>query len=715
MNALAHEARSHVVPRLSAERTDEVERGLPSALRHLLPYRRSIIVALHLLLVVAANYLAFLLRFDGTIPPGARAMFLQVLPWLVLFRAITFVPFRLYQGLWRYTGLWELQQIFGAVVVSSLICQVFIHQWLELSDYPRSITVVDSLLLMCMVGGVRLSGRLWAQLSPAKGRRRVLIVGAGDPGETIVRDMKRRHVHEPVGFVDDDRNKVGQRIHGVPVLGMRDDLPRLVSEYRPQEVLIAVPSADPVMVQEVVQALRPFRVGITTLPSRSDIQNGVAATQVRDLAIEDLLTRAPVGLDERPLRRLIEGRRVMVTGAGGSIGSELCRQIAALFPADLVLYERYENSLFAIATDLTDCGAGGFIYTVIGDVTDVTRLDAVMIEHRPEIIFHAAAHKHVPLMEHNPCEAVKNNVTGTRLLVEAAERHGVSRFIFISSDKAVNPTSVMGATKRIVELLLQTRVAGPTSFSIVRFGNVLGSNGSVVPRFLDQIRAGGPVTITHPEIRRYFMLIPEAVHLVLHAAAQKTPGLVYVLEMGAQIKLVDLARNLIRLGGFVPDEEIQLTFVGLRPGEKLFEELVGPNEQVGPSPVEKILQVTLFGLPDPDQLAQQISVLERLAVRGDGAATVKQIGAIVAEFNAQAPPPARLAVPAPETPLTEAGSLADEARPDHGSWPGWGAPVQQTAPRWLAESLAPDFGSIDLVIHPHSAALRRPFSPHDLL
>jgi FlaA1/EpsC-like NDP-sugar epimerase len=666
----------------SLSASSEESRRAAAATRLFVRYvRPPLIASIHLLLFVASSYLAFWLRFDGAIPAAQQTALAQALPWLVAVRAATFVAFRLHKGLWRYTGLWELQRIVSAAAISAAVTHALIHGWLQLGAYPRTITIVDTLILIVLLGAVRLSVRLAAQLFAARGQRRVLVVGAGDAGETIVRDMLRRQIHEPIGFVDDDRSKVGQRIHGIPVLGTRADLPELLTNHCPQEVLLAVPSAPPSMVQEVVQALRPFRVRLTTLPSRGDISNGLPATQIRDLSIEDLLTRAPVGLDERMLTRLIEGRRVMVTGAGGSIGSELCRQIAALHPASLVLFERYENNLFAIGNDLVDRGASSFIHLVVGDVTDVQRVDAIMTEHRPEIVFHAAAHKHVPLMEHNPCEAIKNNVAGTRLIAEAAERHGVSRFIFISSDKAVNPTSVMGATKRVAELILQTHIDTATRFSTVRFGNVLGSNGSVVPRFLQQIREGGPVTITHPDIRRYFMLIPEAVHLVLHAAAQKTPGMVYVLEMGEQIKLVDLARNLIRLAGFVPDEEIPITYVGLRPGEKLYEELVGPNEDVRKSSVEKVLQVSPRNLPNPEQLMHHVALLERLAHDGDAAAVIKQIGVIVAEFNMPepqpAPQPARKRVMAPSTP-------------------------------------APDFRSLDLVFRSQSTVIRRPFAPQDL-
>src|SRR5439155_3139700 len=296
----------------------------------------------------------------------------------------------------------------------------------------------------------------------------------------------------------------------------------------------------------------------------------------RNLAVEDLLVRAPIGLDRKPLQHLIAGRRVMVTGAGGSIGSELCRKIAMHKQALLVMYERYENSLHAIRLELEDQKGRIGLHPIVGDVTDAVRVDEVLQAYRPEIVFHAAAHKHVPLMEENPCEAIKNNVRGTRVLAAAADRCGVDRFILVSTDKAVNPTSVMGASKRVAELIVQAQADGSgTSFSVVRFGNVLGSNGSVIPRFMEQIKKGGPVTITDPDMRRFFMLIPEAVHLVLHAASQAETGATYVLDMGEQVKLLDMARDLIRLADLLPEEDIKIEFIGLRPGEKLYEELVG--------------------------------------------------------------------------------------------------------------------------------------------
>jgi FlaA1/EpsC-like NDP-sugar epimerase len=609
-------------------------RVVTTQMRDVIPRFRCVpVIAVQWLLIALSNRAAFMLRFDGDEPGWALTAYWQMLPWLLAVRALTFVPFRLYDGLWRYTGLYDLQALVGGISVSTAIFYAVARSPLGPPVYPRSVFVVDALLLTLLLFGIRLTRRFVAEFALIRPGKRLLIFGAGDAGELIVRDMenKRRYSYEPVGFVDDDRTKLGRRIHGVRVLGTRDDLPWIVKRHRPDEMLIAMPRADAAAIRSIVRALDPFKIPIKTLPNLRDIIDGkVEVGQIRNLAVEDLLARAPVGLDRRPLQQLIAGRRVMVTGAGGSIGSELCRQIARLKPAALVMFERYENSLHEIAVELQDQRVLG-AFPVIGDVTDAARVSDVLRQHRPEIIFHAAAHKHVPMMEENPCEAVKNNVQGTRLLAKAAEQYGVDRFILISTDKAVNPASMMGASKRIAELVIQAQADGSgTSFSIVRFGNVLGSNGSVVPRFMQQIKEGGPVTVTHPEMRRFFMLIPEAVQLVLHAASQAENGTTYVLEMGEQVKLLDMARDLIRLSGLVPDVDIEIEFVGLRPGEKLSEELVGPNEDAGPSGVEKVLRVRSRRRPAAN-LFSQIESLEADAARGHTNAVTTSIRELVAE------------------------------------------------------------------------------------
>ena len=605
-----------------------------------LRFHRPLAIALQASIVVASNAFAFLLRFDGNTPQWAAATFWQSLPWLVGVRALTFIPFRLYEGLWRYTSVYDLQALIGGVGVSSIVFYVVEHTPVGAAVYPRSIYIIDACLLVLMLGGARMARRVFAEFVRMRPGKRMLVFGAGDAAERIVRDMKasRDHSYQPIGFIDDNPTKLGRRIHGVPVLGTRQDVARIMGELRPDEVLIAVPSADAGALRSIVRLFEPFEVPIKTLPNVRDIVDGnIKVGQIRSLSLEDLLARAPVGLDPVPVRQLIAGRRVMVTGAGGSIGSELCRQIARLKPAGLIMFERYENSLHQIRMELQDQSPSYGLHAVVGDITDPARVGEVLREHRPHIIFHAAAHKHVPLMEENPCEAIKNNVRGTRLLAAAAEMNGVHRFILISTDKAVNPTSVMGASKRLAELVVETQARGSgTAFSVVRFGNVLGSNGSVVPRFMDQIRKGGPVTITHPEMRRFFMLIPEAVQLVLHAASHAQSNATYMLDMGEQVKLVDMVRDMIRLSGLMLDD-VKIEFVGLRPGEKLSEELIGPDEEAEPSGVEKVFCVR-SRRRTPDDFLDRLDALEVAAAVGDRQKVLAAMKALVGMTVSVTPP-----------------------------------------------------------------------------
>ena len=632
-----------------------------------LRFRRLFSLVVQVGLVVLANRSAFALRFDAATPPWALDVFWQTLPWLVAIRALTFVPFKLYEGLWRYSSLYDLQALVGGVLTSSLLFVAYIHSGFGPASYPRSVYIIDAIVLTVLLGGLRMARRYWGEFSLVRPGRRVVIFGAGDAGELIVRDMKNNAWYgmQPVGFVDDDLAKVGRRIHGVPVLGTSKDIARILKRTRPAEVLIAIPKADPATVRSIVRTLEPFKLPIKTLPNLRDLISGkVQVQQIRSLAVEDLLARAPVGLNQLPVKRLIAGRRVMVTGAGGSIGSELCRQIAGLKPAALVMFDRYENGLHSVRLELEDRRGAIGLHPVIGDVTDIARVNDVLKTYQPEIIFHAAAHKHVPLMEENPCEAIKNNVRGTRLLARAAEQNGVDRFIMISTDKAVNPISVMGASKRLAELVLRAQAAGSgTTFTIVRFGNVLGSNGSVVPRFLEQIRQGGPVTVTHPEVRRFFMLISEAVQLVLHAAAQAHDGATYVLEMGEQIKLVDLARQLIRLSGFVPEEDIPISFVGLRPGEKLSEELVGDGETVDRSYVDKILCVTERARPSAEVLAG-ICAIERCAAKSDAASVAGLLASLLPAYRQAHPAIRPRPIPFPFPQVDSGRRVADRAPAD---------------------------------------------------
>lgn len=594
-------------------------------------------VLVDLLLTVAGNYFAFWLRFDGAIPAAASDLWRETIPLLVLLRGLSFIPFHLYDSVWQYVGLRDLRAIVASVTASSVLFCLLIRGVLGLRAYPRSVFLMDLVLVVFLMAAARVGWRLGREYRANARTRSVLIFGAGDAGETIVREILNggEHGYRPVGFVDDDPTKVGQRIHGIPVLGTRADLPRIIAQTNPSEVLVAIARAAPEMFRGVVKALESYKLPIKVMPHLRDILDGRARLHdVRDLAVADLLGRVPVGLDMDTVRHLVEGKRVLVTGAGGSIGSELSRQIAALGPKSLVLFERYENALWAVERSVAGLKPGGRVYSVIADVTDEGRVDEVLAEHRPELILHAAAHKHVPLMELNPCEAIKNNVKGTRIVGEAAVRHGVERFVLISSDKAVNPSSVMGATKRVAELLAMALAErGPTGFVAVRFGNVMGSNGSVIPLFLEQIKGGGPVTVTHPDMRRYFMLIPEAVQLVLQAAALGENGALYVLDMGDEIRVVDMARNLIRLSGFTPEREIPITYTGVRPGEKLSEELVASDETIEPSRLEGIRRVRWARDLSPASLGRSVADLERFAEKGATGAVMQELGAMVAMFR----------------------------------------------------------------------------------
>ncbi|HME94544.1 MAG TPA: nucleoside-diphosphate sugar epimerase/dehydratase [Methylomirabilota bacterium] len=632
-------------------------------MRRLLLSNRGVrVLVAHSALIVLANYLAFWLRFDGTIPDGYWALWLDTIPWLVVLRGLTFVPFHIYEGVWRYVGIRDLRAILGGVFSSTVVFYVLIHGLLGLSNYPRSVFLVDSVFLVFLVGGIRVGWRFYREYQPGGKGTRVLIFGAGDAGQAIAREIHAggQHGYLPVGFVDDDRAKAGQRIHGVPVLGTRNDLPRIIAEARPSEVLVAIPRATPGVLRAVVKALEPYKLPIKALPHLRDILDGrVTLNDVRRLEVADLLGRAPVGLDPQNVSHLVEGKRVLVTGAGGSIGSELSRQVAALRPSSLVLLERYENALWALERSLAGAQAGVDVYPIIGDVTDEGRIDEVLRERRPQVILHAAAHKHVPLMELNPCEAIKNNVKGTRIVGEAAVRHGVDRFVLISTDKAVNPSSVMGATKCVAELLtMRLAERASTCFMVVRFGNVMGSNGSVIPLFLEQIKNGGPVTITHPDMRRYFMLIPEAVQLVLQAAALGDNGAAYVLDMGDEIRVLDIARNLIRLSGFIPEREIPITFIGPRPGEKLSEELVASGETVEPSGIQGIRRVRASANPTCATLEQDVAELERLAELGGAGSVIQQLCALVPTFRPSVERDLDMAPSQPALPASPTGAAA---------------------------------------------------------
>jgi FlaA1/EpsC-like NDP-sugar epimerase len=609
--------------------------------RMLLRYRRIPIIALHIVLIAVSNYLAFWLKFDGRIPVTEIAEFLNLLPWLILIRVLVFTPFKLFEGLWRYASIVDLRNIIVAAVLSSLLFYLFVHGFLHQIQYPRSIFIIDTLILISLTGGVRLSRRLLSITHHFKGERKVLLYGAGDAAEMIVRDMKNNgamYRYDPIGFIDDNPAKIGQRIHGVPVLGSGEDVSKIVEAYKPDEVLLAIPSASGAQIRRMLSDVAAFKGPIKTLPTLDKLGNArVGVSQIQNLSIEDLLDRLPVGLDLRPVNDLVRGRNVLITGAGGSIGSELTRQIARYQPARVILLDNAESALYDISMELRRSLPDLSQVAVLADIKNIGSLEKTFSEHAPQIIFHAAAYKHVPMMEDYPAEALLNNVVGTHRVIQMALQKKVEKFILISTDKAVNPTNVMGASKRIGEIYIQALAQNSSGcgsvFAAVRFGNVLGSNGSVIPLFLRQIEQGGPVTITHPEITRFFMTIPEAVQLVLQSAALARGGEIFVLDMGEQLKLLEMARHLIRLAGFIPEKEIPIQIVGLRPGEKLREELVAMDEMIVPSEVEKIMRVQSAWVANVDFVTQKIEEMERLALEGQTPAALDLLYELVPTFR----------------------------------------------------------------------------------
>lgn len=535
-----------------------------------------------------AYYGGFLLRFDYQLPLEDQRIFLKTLPLVLLVKLAVFYRVELLRGYWRYAGLNDALDIAKAAAGSTAILYLLFKPVMQVDGYPRSVFAIDCLLTFLFVGGGRIAVRIWAERTRrASAERRTLVVGAGGAGSSIVRELKRDPQIElkPVGFVDDDPRKQGVRIHGVKVLGSLDRLPELVRDRDIDCVLIAIPSAGGPLVQKVISLCRECAVEFKILPSIRDHINGShngghngRVPSVRSVQLPDLLGREPVHIDVGSIRRQLEGKVLLITGAGGSIGSELARQVATFGPGKLVLLDRSENLLFEIDLDLSQRFRECRITPVVADIQDVGTMREIFALYRPEVVFHAAAYKHVPMMERNCFQAVANNVLGTYNVALLARQFQTRTFVMISSDKAVNPANIMGVTKRVAELIILGLQQESTRYVAVRFGNVLGSNGSVVPIFQQQIAQGGPVTVTDPEARRYFMTISEAVRLVLQAGNMGQRSEIFVLEMGKQEKIVDLARNLIRLSGFEPDTDIKIAFTGLRPGEKLFEELMLQNE-----------------------------------------------------------------------------------------------------------------------------------------
>jgi FlaA1/EpsC-like NDP-sugar epimerase len=599
-------------------------------------------VGVDAVLLSAAYALSYVLRFDEGIPARYEDLLASTIVFAVAMKLVIFALFGLYSKLWRFVDQRDFVTIVKAVVVSSfvLIAALFLLS-LERTDPPRGVIALDFLLTLAFVTGSRFVVRGLFE-RPTRGplleraAREVLIVGAGNGGQQVAGELRRNPALQsaPIGYVDDDPRKQGMRISGHKVLGTTSDLPRVLDNTEPDEVIIAIPSAPGILRQRVVTACRERGIPVRTLPTTFELLSGGVnlMRQVREVRVEDVLGREPVRVEIDRVGAYLRGRVVLVTGAGGSIGAELCRQIARVGPKRLVLVENAENALFEVRRELEEERHFTRAAPVLADCKDATRMGEVFAEQQPSVVFHAAAYKHVPLMEENPVEAVRNNAVATRIVAAAAGGAGVELFLLVSTDKAVSPATVMGASKALAEWAVeaaQNRWKG-TRYASVRFGNVLGSSGSVVPIFRRQIQQGGPVTVTDQKMTRYFMTIPEAVQLIIRSGELATGGEVFVLEMGDPVKIVDLARNMIRLAGYEPDVDIALEMIGRRPGEKLHEELFNPGERPQPTPAEKIVCAVQQPL-DSGWVEGAFARIEELVYAGDAAALASAVTELSAE------------------------------------------------------------------------------------
>ncbi|NLG50217.1 MAG: polysaccharide biosynthesis protein [Chloroflexi bacterium] len=613
--------------------------------------RSRYLLLIDLLAVTFAAIAAFVVRYEALVRIGPYIRYNSFFFLIVLLvRPTVYYIFGLYRSWWRYASIAELIAISHAVTVGSIITAALIfgffgHETNGVRDFSRSVLLLDWLLNMFAIGATRILLRMLQSKASTYEKsnhlktpqHKVLIMGAGDAGALIAREMQNNAALGllPIGFLDDDPVKQGAQIYGISVLGTRQDIPRLAREEGIDEVVIAMPTAPGSAIRDVRAICAKANVKTRTIPGLYELLNGsVSVSQIREVKIEDLLRREPIRTNLAAVEGYIHNAVVLVTGAGGSIGSELCRQIAARKPRQLLLLGHGEGSIYNIVIELQRSFPQLSYAPLIADVRDAGRIERLFLKHRPDVVFHAAAHKHVPLMESNPEEAFTTNVLGTRNVLRAAEKAGTSRFVLISSDKAVNPVNIMGASKYLAELLVQqTARRTGRSFVVVRFGNVLGSRGSVVPLFERQIATGGPVTVTHPDMIRYFMTIPEAVQLVMQAAALGEGGEVFVLDMGEQIRILDLARDLISLSGLKPDEDIEIKFVGIRPGEKLYEELFAEGEKPMRTSHGKILRARSHQIITEEKLAQGIDAILAAARQEDPAALSEALQAVLPTYS----------------------------------------------------------------------------------
>jgi FlaA1/EpsC-like NDP-sugar epimerase len=606
---------------------------------------------------VVAHAVAYVLRFEFSLSQFEFHQMLKTLLWFLPLKMVIFFVFGLYRGMWRYVSVRDFWHLAQASIMSTLLRMAVILYLYRFQDYSRAVFLVDGLLTFLFTGGTRIMIRSYYATVPLlkfgslshpsrEEMKGVLVIGAGDAGEKILReifDNERLH-YDVVGFIDDDPAKQGRSIHGVPVLGPVKHLPDILSREKVDEVLIAVPSATGPQMRRIIDMCKGCKVVYKTLPGIGEIIDGRVSLKVlRDVSYEDLLGRPSVHLDIAKINNYLHDRTVLITGCGGSIGSELCRHVIRFNPRALILVDASEANLFQIQMELLHEMRYHNHQTILGLVQDSLLMKDVFQRYKPQVVFHAAAYKHVPMLEKNPWEAVFNNIMGSRIAMEAAVDYGVERFVLVSTDKAVKPTNVMGASKRISELLLQSFRGNGTRFMAVRFGNVVGSSGSVVPLFRRQIEQGGPVTVTDPDVTRYFMTIPEAAQLIIQAGSMGEGGEIFILEMGTPVRIADMARDLIKLSGKEPDRDIQIIFTGLRDGEKLHEELITAGENVVETAHEKILMLRSSaphnGWAGPEDLrawlTRELEELNTASLQHDTKAIKKKLKDIVPEYSPQ--------------------------------------------------------------------------------
>lgn len=615
-----------------------------------------LLIFLDIVFFVVSLFLAYLARHEIGFDAGHFQQFAGVLTWVVPLKILVFLLSGLYAGMWRFTSLRDLRRLAVACLFSTALIILLLFAFPRFQGFSRSVFFVDGILTFILTGGVRLAIRYYYagqgknnnadRVTRSWRQKRVLIVGAGRAGEKILREIMENKAlnYNVLGFIDDDPAKHGLSIHGVRVLGDVACLEQITATLDVEQIFIALPSADGDTTRRIVEACLKTGISHKILPGIGELIDGRVSTKMlRDINYEDLLGRKPAQLDNRGIRDYLDSRVVLVTGCGGSIGSELCRQIVKYQPAKLILLDAGELNLFKIQMELRHELYMSKFEPVLGQVQDSRLIDKVFEKFQPEVVFHAAAYKHVPMIETNPWQAVDNNIVGSRVVMDAAIRHNVGRFVLVSTDKAVRPTNVMGASKRVTELIMQCSQGNGTKFVAVRFGNVVGSSGSVIPFFRRQIAHGGPVTVTHPEVNRFFMTIPEAAQMILQAGMMGEGGEIFLLKMGTPVKIADMARDLIRLSGKEPDEDIKIVYTGLREGEKLYEELITEGEDILPTTHKNVMVLKSNGLSANTScheetrlnLYRQIGELMSLARSYDARAIKAKLKEIVPEYTPQ--------------------------------------------------------------------------------